>query len=92
MKRISIIKRITQVIKNKINHKERFLHACIYSFYVQAKRIELANGIAFLPFYNERQARDYAKLIADELIEEFKKEGTIAIRYKHALKWANTSN
>lgn len=91
MKRISIIKKITQVIKNKITYKERFLHACIYSFYVQVKRIELANGVAFLPLYNEQQARDYAKAIADELIEEFKKENTIAIRYKHALKWANAS-
>lgn len=88
MKRISIIKRIAQVIKNKITYKERFLHACIYSFYVQAKRIELANGVAFLPFYNEQQARDYAKLKADELIEEFKKENTINERYKLALNWA----
>ena len=87
MKRISIIRRIAQTIKSKINYKERFLHACIYSFYVQSKRIELANGVAFLPFYNELQARDYAKSIADELIEEFKKENTINERYKLALNW-----
>lgn len=90
MKRISIIKRITQAIKNKITYKERFLRACIYCFYVQMARIEL-QGVGFLPFINEQHRRDWARLKADELINQFKKEGTIAIRYKHALKWANAS-
>ena len=85
MKRISLI----QKIKRMFTYKERFLRACIYSFYVQAKRIELANGVGFLPFYNEQQARDYAKLIADSLIAQFKEEGTINERYKLALQWAN---
>ena len=90
MKRISIIKRIAQAIKNKITYKERFLRACIYCFYVQMARIEL-QGVGFLPFINEQHRRDWARLKADELINQFKKEGTIAIRYKHALKWANAS-
>ncbi|MBQ8635322.1 hypothetical protein IJ425_04125 [bacterium] len=81
--RISIIKKI----KNFINRKERFLHACIYSFYVQKARVDL-DGIGFLPFINEQHNRDWARMKANELIAQFKKEGTISIRYKHALAWA----
>ena len=87
MKRISIIQKIAKAIKNKITYKERFLRACIYSFYVQKARIDL-DGVGFLPFINETHRRDWAKLKADELINQFKKEGTINIRYKYALNWA----
>ena len=78
---------IIQKIKKFITRKERFLHACVYCFYVQSKRIELENGIGFLPFMNEQHARDYGKSKADELINLWKKEGTIDIRYKKALVW-----
>ncbi len=81
---------IIQKIKKFMNRKERFLRACIYSFYVQKARIDL-NGVGFLPFINEQHARDYGKLKADELINLWKKEGTINIRYKHALAWVNAS-
>ena len=80
MKRISLI----QKIKRMFTYKERFLRACIYSFYVQKARIDL-EGMGFLPFLNEQHNRDWAKLKADELITQFKKEGTINVRYKHAL-------
>ena len=83
--RISII----QKIKKFMNRKERFLHACIYSFYVQKARIDL-DGVGFLPFLNEQHNRDWARMKANELINQFKKEGTIDIRYKHALKWAKS--
>ena len=71
--------------------KERFLHACIYSFYVQKARIDL-DGVGFLPFLNEQHNRDWAKMKANELINQFKKEGTIDIRYKKALAWVNGQN
>ena len=80
---------IIQKIKKFMNRKERFLHACIYSFYVQKARIDL-DGVGFLPFLNEQHNRDWAKMKANELINQFKKEGTIDIRYKHALAWAKT--
>ena len=83
MKRISLI----QKIKRMFTYKERFLRACIYSFYVQKARIDL-EGMGFLPFLNEQHNRDWAKLKADELIAQFKEEGTINERYKLALKWA----
>ena len=83
MKRISLI----QKIKRMFTYKERFLRACIYSFYVQKARIDL-EGMGFLPFLNEQHNRDWAKLKADELIAQFKKEGTINERYKLALQWA----
>ena len=86
MKRISIIKRIAQAIKNKITYKERFLRACIYSFYVQKARVDIGE-IGFLPFINEKHHRDWAKLQANALINQFKKEGTINQRYKLALNW-----
>ncbi len=89
--RISIFKKIARAIKNQITHKERFLHACIYSFYVQKARIDL-DGVGFLPFLNEQHNRDWARMKANELINQFKKEGTINIRYKHALAWANAQN
>ena len=85
MRRISLIEKI----KRMFTYKERFLRACIYSFYVQKARIDLGE-IGFLPFINEQHNRDWARLKADELINQFKKEGTIAIRYKQALKWANS--
>ena len=84
--RISIFKKISRAIKNQINHKERFLRACIYSFYVQKARIDL-DGVGFLPFLNEQHNRDWARMKANELINQFKKEGTIDIRYKKALAW-----
>lgn len=80
---------IIQKIKKFMNKKERFLHACIYSFYVQKARIDL-DGVGFLPFLNEQHNRDWAKMKANELIKEFKKEGTIDIRYKKALAWVKT--
>ena len=85
--RISII----QKIKKLMNRKERFLRACIYSFYVQKARIDL-DGVNLLPFLNEQHNRDWARMKANELINQFKKEGTINIRYKHALAWANAQN
>lgn len=78
---------IIQKIKKFMNRKERFLHACIYSFYVQKARIDL-DGVGFLPFLNEQHKREWARMKANELITQFKKEGTINIRYKHALAWA----
>ena len=78
---------IIQKIKKFMNRKERFLHACIYSFYVQKARIDL-DGVGFLPFLNEQHNRDWARMKANELITQFKKEGTINIRYKKALAWA----
>ena len=80
---------IIQKIKKFMNRKERFLYACIYSFYVQKARIDL-DGVGFLPFLNEQHNRDWARMKANELITQFKKEGTIDIRYKHALAWAKT--
>lgn len=79
---------IFQKIKKFMTRKERFLHACIYSFYVQKARIDL-DGVGFLPFLNEQHNRDWARMKANELINQFKKEGTIDIRYKKALAWAN---
>lgn len=69
-----------------MSRKERFLHACIYSFYVQKARIDL-DGVGFLPFLNEQHNRDWARMKANELINQFKKEGTIDIRYEKALAW-----
>lgn len=83
----NLLSALAHAFKNKITHKERFLHACIYSFYVQKARIDL-KGVGFLPFINEQHNRDWAKMKANELIAQFKKEGTINIRYKHALAWA----
>lgn len=80
---------IIQKIKKFMNRKERFLHACIYSFYVQKARIDL-DGVGFLQFLNEQHNRDWARMKANELIAQFKKEGTINIRYKHALQWVKT--
>ena len=82
---------IIQKIKKFMTKKERFLHACIYSFYVQKARIDL-DGVGFLPFLNEQHNRDWAKMKANELINQFKKEGTIDIRYKKALAWVNGQN
>ena len=84
--RISIFKKIARAIKNQFNRKERFLRACIYSYYVQKARIDL-EGISFLPFVNEQNNQAWARMKANELINQFKKEGTINIRYKHALQW-----
>ena len=64
---------IIQKIKKFMNRKERFLRACIYSFYVQKARIDL-DDIGFLPFLNEQHNRDWARMKANELITQFKKE------------------
>lgn len=80
---------IIQKIKKFMTRKERFLRACIYSFYVQKARIDL-DGVNLLPFLTEQHNRDWAKMKANELINQFKKEGTINIRYKHALQWVKT--
>ena len=85
-----VLREIFARIKKALTHKERFLHACVYSFYVHKARIDL-DGVGFLPFINEQHNRDWARMKANELINLWKKEGTIDIRYKKALVWVNTS-
>lgn len=87
--RISIFKKIARAIKNRISHKERFLRACAFNFYIRQARIEL-DGVGFLPFINAQHRYDWAKSKANEFVNYCKKHNIINERYKLALQYAKS--
>ncbi len=84
----NLLSALAHAIKNKITHKERFLFACAYSFYIQQANIEL-DGVNFLPFLNAKHKHDWAKLQANKFVRYCKKNKIVKERYKLALSYAH---
>ena len=84
-----VLRQIVKAIKNRISHKERFLRACAFNFYIRQARTEL-NGVGFLPFINAKNRHDWAKLKANEFVNYCKKHNIINECYKLALQYAKS--